>query len=331
MLPKYRRKRAPAAHEASYLALHRAGILQERARQAWEMLSRCELCPRRCRVDRLQEKEGYCKTGATAKVYSFQLHHGEEPPISGTRGSGTIFFSGCTLRCLYCQNYRFSQEQEGTLAPAEQLSSMMLSLQEQGAHNLNLVTPTHVMPHILRALCLAAAQGLRLPLVYNTSGYERAEVLRLLEGIVDVYLPDIRYSGKEQAAAYSDAPEYPSANREALREMYRQRGIAKFDAEGIMMQGMIIRHLVLPHGISGTEETMRFIAEELSPDTHISLMSQYLPCHRAAARKELSRRITREEYRQAQEAMERHGLHLGWTQEAHGLKELAGFHITPNA
>jgi len=256
-------------------------------------------------------------------------HHGEEPPISGTRGSGTIFFSGCNMACVYCQNYEFSQLDEGREVEFEELADFMLQLQDMGCHNINLVTPTHVMPQILKALKLAIPKGLEIPIVYNTGGYECLETIKLLEAIVDIYLADMRYARYDMAVKYSCAPDYPKLNRTALKEMHRQAGVAKIDNAGIMSRGVIIRHLVLPNNISGTDKTMRFIKDELSKDTYISLMSQYFPCYKAGQLQEISRRITYQEYEDALASMEKYGLYNGWTQEGRGLERFVGTNIKP--
>ena len=256
-------------------------------------------------------------------------HHGEEPPISGKSGSGTIFFSYCNMRCVYCQNYEFSQRGEGREVDLEELADMMLQLQGLGCHNLNLVTPTHVMPQILKSLQLAIKKGLNIPIVYNTGGYELPKMIKLLEGIVDVYLPDMRYADNNMAIKYSAAPDYPKYNQESVKEMHRQVGIASMHSDGLTKKGLIIRHLVLPDNISGTAEIMRFISRQLSRDTYISLMSQYYPCHRSAEFPEINRRITQEEYQKAEDLMAECGLYNGWTQESFGLARFAGNNIKP--
>jgi putative pyruvate formate lyase activating enzyme len=234
------------------------------------------------------------------------------------------------MQCVYCQNYHFSQQPGGKEVGEEELARMMLTLQEKGCHNINLVTPTHQIPQIIAALNIAASSGLKVPIVYNTSGYELAEVIKLLDGIVDIYLADLRYGDEPSGARYSKAKDYPKYSQSALIEMQRQVGVAKISDEGIMERGLIVRHLVLPNGLSGTQKAMRFIAEELSPDTFISLMSQYLPVYKAAEFKELNRRITLKEYKDAQKSMGKYGLSNGWVQEARGLEKLAGIHLKPN-
>jgi putative pyruvate formate lyase activating enzyme len=313
-----------------YLESHNNGRLARIAEEAFKKLESCCICPRRCKVNRLKDEKGFCKTGLKPKVYSFMPHYGEEPPISGKRGSGPIFFSHCNMACVYCQNYEFSQlGQGGREAKFEDLADFMLQLQTLGCHNINLVTPTHIMPQILKALCLAIPKGLKIPIVYNTGGYELPEIIRLLDGIVDIYLPDMRYADNEPAIKYSQAPDYPEYNQASLKEMHWQVGIARIDAQGIIKRGLIIRHLVLPNNISGTDKIMRFIAGELSENTHISLMSQYFPCHKAGEFKEISRRITKEEYAVAQQTMHNYGLHNGWIQDEHGLDRFAGINIKP--
>ncbi len=313
----------------SYLHAYDTGKLKEAAQQTWQMLSSCALCPRQCNVNRINNKVGYCKTGHNAKVYSYLAHSGEEPPISGTFGSGVIFFCGCTMSCLYCQNYTFSQRNEGKEITPERLAEMMLELQYASCHNINLVTPTHLLAHILKALIIAIEKGLHIPLVYNTSGYERPEIIRLLDGIVDIYLADMRYGSDETAKKYSHAPGYTESNRKSIQEMHRQTGVAKFDEKGLMKQGLIIRHLVLPEDTAGTKSIMQFIAREVSSETYISLMSQYKPYYKALSHKPLDRPITVDEYEQAILCMEECGLVNGWTQELGGQEDLAGIHIKP--
>lgn len=300
----------------SYLELHRSGELKRRMERAYAMLSQCRLCPRECGVDRLRGEQGFCRAGAEPIVASWNVHPWEEPPISGTRGSGTIFFSGCTGRCLFCQNYPISQLGVGNTVSVQQLAEMMLELQDRGCHNINLVTPTHFVPQILAALELAIEGGLRLPLVYNTSGYERVETLQLLDGVVDIYLPDAKYADDETARRLSGFMRYVEANRAALREMFRQVGDELvLDGEGIARRGLIVRHLVLPEGLASTPEVLRWIAENLSPRVHVSLMDQYFPAHKAVGHPVLGRKITAEEYAEALRAFEEAGLTNGWMQE----------------
>ncbi len=293
--------------------------LAARIDKAYELLEHCRLCPRECGVNRLKnDKLGFCRSGLNPVISSVSPHHGEEPPLSGARGSGTIFFTNCNLRCVYCQNYPISQMGNGAERTPGELACQMLSLQEQGCHNLNLVTPTHFMPQILRALGIARERGFDLPIVYNTSGHESLEALRILDGIVDIYLPDMRYSDNAMAMKYSIAPHYREINRAGIKEMYRQVGNLVLDEMGIARRGLIIRHLILPGGLSGTEGVMKFLAEEVSKDVYISLMAQYFPAYRAKEFKELSRRVTSKEYEEAYQAMQKYGLENGWVQEHDG-------------
>jgi putative pyruvate formate lyase activating enzyme len=290
--------------------------LEDRIEQAYGLLEACRVCPRQCGVNRLKnDKLGFCRSGLNPVVASASAHHGEEPPLSGTRGSGTIFLANCNMKCVYCQNYPISQLGNGVEKTPAELACQMLWLQEQGCHNLNLVTPTHFMPQILKAWGLARERGFTLPLVYNTSGYDTVDALRLLDGIVDIYLPDMRYSDDRVAMLYSIAPQYVEVNRAAVKEMYQQVGNLELDEHGIAKRGLIVRHLVLPGGLSGTEEVMRFLAQEISKDVYISLMSQYFPAYKVNEFKELSRRTTPDEYEEACGIMEKYGLENGWMQE----------------
>jgi len=310
--------------------LDKLKLLRKISQEAHKLLESCAICPRKCKVNRIKGKQGYCKTGLKPKICSFISHQGEEPPISGTRGSGTIFFSNCNMSCAYCQNYEFSQLGQGREVELEELAQFMLDLQDSGCHNINFVTPTHVMPQILKSLEIAAEKGLKIPLVYNTGGYELPEMIKLLDGIIDIYLPDMRYAGSKMAEKYSLAPDYPGYNQAAVKEMHRQVGVAKFDKEGIITGGVIIRHLVLPNHISGTREIMEFISKELSMETYISLMSQYLPYHKAKEFPNISRRLKESEYLEAQDMMHESGLHNGWIQESYGLERFAGVNIKPS-
>lgn len=260
-------------------------------------------------------------------VYSFMSHQGEEPPVSGTNGSGTIFFSHCNMACVYCQNYEFSQEGRGKEVSPETLAGYMLDLQKMNCHNINLVTPTHVLPQILKSLKIAIAGGLNIPLVYNSGGYESVEIIKLLDGIIDIYLADMRYGDNAAALKYSSAPDYPKYNQAALKEMRSQIAKDEIDKDGIIRRGLIIRHLVLPNNLSGTDKVMRFISNELSKDSLVSLMSQYLPYHKASEFKDIERRLTNKEYDEAKSFMEKYGLHGGWIQESFGLERFAGVNI----
>lgn len=302
----------------SYLNLYRNDDLARRIERAYASLEDCRLCPRECGVNRLRGKQGFCRAGALPKVASWNVHLWEEPPISGSRGSGTIFFSGCTGRCLFCQNYPISQLGVGNEIAVERLAEMTLELQRQGCHNINLVTPTHFVPQILAALPHAIESGLRLPLVYNTSGYEMVEVLELLEGVVDIYLPDAKYADDATARRLSGFVGYVEANHAALQEMYRQVGeelVLDPDDGDVARRGLIVRHLVLPDGLAGTPQVLRWLAENLSPRVHVSLMDQYFPAHKAVGHPVLGRKITDEEYEDALRAFDNVGLENGWRQE----------------
>ena len=301
--------------EPAYVQLFRSGQLTARSQEASRLLASCQLCPRRCGVDRTRGELGYCRNGALPVVASHNAHHGEEPPVSGPRGSGTIFFAHCNLRCAYCQNWPISQQGQGKEVSCDELAGMMLELQKRGCHNINLVTPSHMAAQILQALEIAVPAGLSIPLVYNTSGYDSPVALRLLDGVIDVYLPDIRYADGVAAKEYSDAADYPEINRAALKEMWRQVGQLSCDNEGIAQRGMIVRHLVLPGNLSQTELALRFLAEQISPEVHVSLMAQYFPAHRALNDPALARPITAGEYQQALDWLDEYGLENGWQQE----------------
>ena len=311
----------------SYLSSMENGSLGEIIKELYAKIESCSICPRKCGVNRLKNQAGFCKTGLLPKFYSSMSHQGEEPPVSGTRGSGTIFFSNCNMGCIYCQNYEFSQLGQGREVSIEKLADIMLELQKMKCHNINLVTPTHVLPQILSALKIAISAGLRIPLVYNSGGYELPEIIKLLEGVVDIYLVDMRYGDSVMALKYSAAADYPKYNQAALKEMRRQIKTDEIDEEGIMRRGLIIRHLVLPENVSGTEVVMRFVAEELSIDTLISLMSQYLPYYKASQDNLICRRLKLKEYEEAKEAMESFNLSGGWVQDSFGLERFAGVNI----
>ena len=304
-----------AHREPGYLTLHASGALEDRVARALADLSACRLCPHRCGVNRPGGERGYCGAGARARVASYDAHHGEEPPISGTRGSGTLFFSHCTARCIFCQNYTISQTGLGDDMSTSELVGAMITLQRRGCHNINLVSPTHFVPQILAAVALAVSKGLRIPLVYNTGGYESVETLRLLDGVVDIYMPDAKYADDDVARELSGLEGYVEANRTAMLEMKRQVGAAlQTDADGVAYRGMVVRHLVLPDGLSQSREVLAWIARELGRDTYVNLMAQYYPAHRAVGHPSLGRRLYRDEYRDALEAMEELGLETGWSQ-----------------
>lgn len=301
--------------EPGYLRLHASGELGRRISDAWSLLAPCRLCPHDCGVDRVHGQLGVCRTDARCKVASWNLHRWEEPAISGTRGSGAIFFSGCTSRCRFCQSFPISQLLQGIEVSLERLAGMMIELQQKGAHNINLVTPTHFMPHILAALPHAIQAGLRLPIVYNTGGYERVEALRLLDGVVDVWLPDAKYADDKTALRLSGSPRYVEYNHLALLEVFRQVGEELvLDESGVAQRGLIVRHLVLPGGLAGTPEVLCWLSEALSPRVHVSLMDQYFPAYRALEDPVLGRRLSRQEYESALDALESAGLEHGWTQ-----------------
>ncbi|OGW83653.1 MAG: radical SAM protein [Omnitrophica bacterium RIFCSPLOWO2_01_FULL_45_10] len=278
-------------------------------------LKNCRICPRRCGVNRLEGKKGYCRAPGKAVVYSYSPHHGEEPPLSGTKGSGTLFFSHCNMKCAYCQNYRFSQLDNGNEVEPETLVKMTLYLQRIGCHNINLVSPTHFVPQILLALEIAVKEGLHIPIVYNTGGYDSLDTIKLLDGIVDIYMPDMRYSDNEASKWYSDAPDYVEHNRECVTEMQRQVGDLVLDAKGIAKKGLIIRLLVLPENVSGTNKSLIFIKETISENAYLSIMSQYYPTYKTYDYREISRQITTAEYKNVVDEAKSLGLNNGWVQE----------------
>jgi putative pyruvate formate lyase activating enzyme len=281
-----------------YLDLAESGELAERARRARAMLGECCLCPHRCAVDRLRGERGRCRTGDRAIVSSHGPHFGEESPLVGHAGSGTIFLTNCNLGCVFCQNAEISAYGNGEVVSTEALAGTMLELQDRGCHNINFVTPTHQVPMILEALAVAAEGGLRLPLVYNCGGYEALPTLRLLDGVFDIYMPDCKYADDEVAARLSGAPDYWERNQEAVREMQRQVGDLVVDGRGIARRGLLVRHLVLPNGLAGTERVVAFLAS-LSTDTYLNVMAQYRPCHQASNYPEIARSPTAKEYQQA--------------------------------
>jgi len=282
----------------SYLNLYESGELVKRAEKALETLLSCEVCPHSCKVNRVEGEIGFCKVGRYAVVSSYFPHRGEEFPIRGYRGSGTIFFSYCNMKCVYCQNYELSHFGEGREVLPEELAEMMVELQEMGCHNINLVSPSHVVPQILEALVIAVEKGLRIPIVYNTSSYDSLKTLRLLDGVVDIYLADLKYLNPEYGKRYSKVKDYPRRAKEALREMYRQVGNLKTDSAGVAVRGLLIRHLVLPNDISTTGEVMDFL-RSLDPRLAVNVMAQYFPHYRAKDYPELARRVSQEELRKA--------------------------------
>lgn len=295
-------KRAKAAKidpgfQPPYLKLHKSGELKKRGRELWDLMEGCELCPRECGADRIAGDEGFCGASSQLEITSYHPHHGEERPLVGDGGSGTIFMTNCGLRCVFCINWQISQGGEGTARTIGDMANMMLALQGRGCHNINVVTPTHYSPHVILALDLAAEAGLRLPLVYNTCGWEKVEILKKLDGIVDIYLPDFKYADGAMAAKYSsDAKSYPEKTQAALLEMFRQVGTAKPAPDGLMYRGLMIRHLVMPNDVGGSRRVVEWIAKNLPKDTYLNIMSQYRPMYKAFDYPEISRRITREEY-----------------------------------
>lgn len=298
--------------EPGYLKLHRTGELKKRGEMLWAMMEACTLCPRMCGANRLKGERGICHANSQLEISSFNPHFGEEKPLVGRGGSGTIFLTNCSLRCVFCINWEISQGGEGAVRSIETFSDMMLALQSTGCHNINVVTPTHYSPHILLALDLAASKELKLPLVYNTCGWERIEMLKILDGIVDIYLPDCKYGDNRMAAKYSSgADTYVDVTKNALLEMHRQVGVAKPAKDGLMYRGLMIRHLVMPNNVSGTGEVIKWIAENLPKETYLNLMSQYRPMYKAFDYPEIARTITRKEYMDA----------VNWAKEA-GLTNL---------
>ncbi|MFC1798895.1 radical SAM protein [Thermodesulfobacteriota bacterium] len=302
-------KSVEAGDVPGYAKLEKAGVLGQRIEQAHAVLNACQLCPRRCGVNRLNGDIGFCRSPDKVTVYTAQPHFGEEISLTGQKGSGTIFFSNCNLRCVFCQNWPIAHEGRGKKCQDDELAEMMLYLQEIGCHNINLVTPTHVMPHILNATRIALKQGLHIPLVYNTSGYERTEILEILDGIVDIYLPDMKYMHAEMSAKYSaGASDYPEVAKAAIVEMHRQVGLHQTDRRGIATKGLMIRHLVMPERIAGTLEFVRWVAQTLPRSTYVNIMSQYHAAYRAFEFPELSRGTTAEEFLEAMHWAEESGL-----------------------
>lgn len=299
----------------SYVELYERGILKKRKEKLNKLLEKCHLCPRKCLVNRLQDEKGFCGAGRRVVVSSYNLHFGEEPPISGYRGSGTIFFTHCNLRCCFCQNYPISQLGNGQEVDISELATMMTKLQKLGAHNINFVTPTHFVPPIVEALEVAVGEGLKIPLVYNSGGYDSVETLQLLDGIVDIYMPDAKYSSPETARRYSKADDYFEVNKKALLEMHRQVGDLKMDKEGIANRGLLIRHLVMPEDVAGSRKVLEFIAKNISQNTYMSIMAQYHPAHLAFEFPELSRRISKREYDAVLKMADELGLERGWRQD----------------
>jgi putative pyruvate formate lyase activating enzyme len=282
-----------------YLKLYQTGELIKRSLVAYSHLSVCDVCALNCPIDRLAGKLGTCKTGVKAKVSSFGPHHGEEAPLSGWNGSGTIFFTRCNLKCQFCQNYDISQTDSGDEVSPEDLANIMLNLQAQGCHNINFVSPSHVVPQILSALLIAAEAGLNIPLVYNTGGYDSLAMLRLLDGVIDIYMPDMKYGDSDNARKYSRVPNYTQVNQIAVKEMHRQVGDLQFNQQGLAIYGLLVRHLVLPNNLAGTETITQFLANEISKNTYLNIMSQYHPSYKASQYPEINRIISTLEYQNA--------------------------------
>lgn len=292
----------------AYLKTHRAGLLEDKIAKAQRLLESCSVCPRDCKVNRKKGEKGFCRAGFLPKVSSSSPHFGEEQPLVGIHGSGTIFLTHCNLGCLFCQNYSISHLDEGKEISIEQLSRMMVTMQSLNCHNINFVSPTHYVPQILAALPYAIALGLSVPLVYNTGGYDSVETLELLDGIFDIYMPDFKYSTEEIAEEYSQARDYPRVAKQAIKEMFRQVGDLVLDDRGIALRGLLIRHLVLPSGLAGTQNVMQFLSQDISKNTYVNIMAQYYPCGDIPPGSPLSRRISKLEYLQAVETAKKEGI-----------------------
>jgi putative pyruvate formate lyase activating enzyme len=288
-----------SSYKPAYLKLNENGELRNRVRQAYKLLNPCALCGRYCSINRMEDEIGFCSLEKTAVISSYGPHFGEESPLVGISGSGTIFFSSCNLGCVFCQNFDISNGREGITYSPAQLAKIMLKLMKMGCHNINLVTPTHQMPVILESLAIAAEEGLDLPLVWNCGGYESQESLGILDGIVDIYMPDFKFWNEEPSKKYLQAPRYPEVARAAIKEMHRQVGDLVMDAKGVAYRGLLVRHLVMPENLSRTDKFIEWLADEISPNTYINIMDQYRPCFRAPEFMEINRRITRQEYIQA--------------------------------
>ena len=285
--------------QAAYLTLHKQGELAKRIAAARARLSPCRVCPRQCKIDRLADEKGFCRTGAKAVVSSYAPHFGEESPLVGSNGSGTIFLTHCNLLCVFCQNYEISHLGQGVETDEGQLASMMVSLQRQGCHNINFVTPSHLVPQIIAALPKAIDKGLTVPLVYNSSGYDSVETLQLLHGIFDIYMPDFKFWTQESGKRFAKAPDYPEVARKAILEMHRQVGDLVLDKEGVATRGLLVRHLVMPGGLDETREIVRFLAREVSVYSYVNIMDQYRPCGRAHQYPPIDRRLTNDDFQEA--------------------------------
>ncbi len=292
----------------AYVELARNGELVNRAQQAVSLMESCRLCPRNCGVDRLHDKRGFCRTGRYARVASFNAHFGEEAPLVGHSGSGTIFFSSCNLLCSFCQNHDISHDNVGEDVTPVQLAAMMMALARSGCHNINFVTPSHVVPQILEAVPIAVEQGLNVPLVYNSGGYDSAETLHLLDGVFDIYMPDFKFWDGKWAERYCGAPDYREKAMAAVKEMHRQVGDLQMDQRGVATRGLLVRHLVMPNGVAGTPDVMKFLATEISPNTYVNVMAQYRPCGKAIGDEQIGRLISGAEFENALNSARNAGL-----------------------
>ena len=310
--------------EPGYITLHRSGELERRAEALEARLTSCDICPRECHVDRVKGEQGFCHSTYLPIVSAVCAHYGEEPALSGTSGSGTIFFGNCTMRCVYCQNFQISQDwknQQSRSIDFQTLAERMLYLQdEMSCHNISLVSPSHFVPQFVRALLKAVKSGLHLPLVYNTSGYDSVEILRELDGIIDIYLPDLRYASEQRAKEFSQTPDYVVYARSAVKEMYRQVGDLVLDKVGLAQRGLIVRHLILPNRLAGSEDSLTWLVNNISPTVTLSIMSQYYPAYQAPSIPALARTISSLEYKEVIEVVNRLGLENGWIQEMGAAK-----------
>ncbi|NUN23969.1 MAG: radical SAM protein [Candidatus Jettenia caeni] len=304
--------------QPSYINLYKTGKLFERIEKARIVLKECQICPRRCKVNRLENTMGICKVGTLPKVSSYSPHFGEESPLVGRYGSGTIFITSCNLGCVFCQNSDISHSRDGHEISPERFAQIMIELQHSGCHNINFVTPTHVLPQILEALPIAIKEGLKIPLVYNTGGYDLVETLQLVEGVFDIYMPDFKFSDNEIANVLCKARDYPHVVMSAIREMYRQVGDLVVNDYGIAERGLIVRHLIMPNGLAGTRKVMQFLAQEISPHTYVNIMDQYHPCYLSHKYSEINRRINDEEFENA--------LQIAWEEGIHRLDSHMSIH-----
>ncbi|RMF60455.1 MAG: radical SAM protein [Calditrichaeota bacterium] len=309
---------APDNYQPNYILLYESGELSRRVEAAKKELENCKACPWECGINRMKDETKVCRTGRYARVSSYFPHFGEEDCLRGWNGSGTIFFAWCNLRCVFCQNFDISQQPAGREVTPQELAEMMISLQKRGCHNINWVTPEHVVPQILEAMPIAIERGLRLPIVYNTSAFDALESLKLMEGIVDIYMPDFKYWSPEKSKRYLKTERYPEAARAAFKEMHRQVGDLTFDRNGLAVKGLLVRHLVMPDGLEETRHIMKFLAEEISRDTYVNIMGQYYPAGKVGYKHypELNRRITYSELQQAYDIARSFGLHRFDTRKA---------------